>query len=66
MNKLIRGIGCFVLTCILFACPVCLTLLFALGKTQELGFITMILIGAVCLEFITLAVRLFYEYDTDD
>ena len=66
MNKLIRGIGCFVLTCIIFACPVCLTLLFALGKAGEYGFFTLILICLVGLEFITLAVQLFFEYDTDE
>lgn len=66
MNKLIRGIGCFVLTCLIFACPVCLTLLFTFEKTQEHGFITMILIGSVCLEFVTLVVQLFVEYDSDE
>ena len=65
MNKLIRGIGCFVLTCIIFAFPVCLTLLFALGKSQEYIFFTLILICLVGIEFITLAVQLFLEYDSD-
>jgi len=65
MNKLIRGIGCFVLTCIIFACPICLTLLFAFGKSQEYGFFTILLICLVGVEFIMLAVRLFFEYDTE-
>ena len=63
MNKLIRGIGCFVLTCIIFACPVCLTLLFALGKTQDYGFFTMVLILLVGFEFIYLIFWLFFDKD---
>ena len=59
MNKLIRGIGCFVLTCVAFACPICLTLLFAFGKVAEYGFITTILLFSVITEFVLMATWLF-------
>ncbi len=65
MNKLIRGIGCFVLTCIAFACPICLTLLFALGKAGEYGLFTIILGFSTFIEFVCLATWLFWEYDED-
>lgn len=66
MNKLIRGIGSFVLACLLFACPICLTLIFAFGKTQEYGFFATILLCIVGLEFALLVLWLFFEYDTDE
>ena len=66
MNKLIRGIGCVVLTCIIMACPVCLTLLFALGKAGEYGLFTLILILLVAFEFMYVVIRLFFEYDKDE
>lgn len=65
MNKLIRGIGCFVLTCVAFACPICLTLLFAFGKAAEYGFITTILLFSTFIEFVLLATWLYWEYDED-
>ena len=36
MNQLIRAIGSFVVTCLIFACPVCLTLIFAFGKAKDM------------------------------
>ena len=65
MNKLIRGIGSIVLTCIIFACPICLTLMFAFGKAAEYGLITTILIFSTLFEFVCLATWLFTEYDED-
>ena len=65
MNKLIRGIGCFVLTCVIFACPICLTLLFALGKAVDHSFLTMILGFSTFIEFVLMATWLFFEYDED-
>lgn len=65
MNKLIRGIGCIILTCIIFACPICLTLLFALGKAAEYGFFTTLLIFSTFIEFVFMATWLFWEYDED-
>ena len=66
MNKLIRGIGCFVLTCIIFACPICLTLLFAFEKAAEYGLFTTILAFLTILEFIYVAIQLFFEYDKEN
>lgn len=66
MNKLIRGIGCFVLTCIIFACPICLTLLFALGVAADYAFFTLILIVLVILEFASLGFKLFFEYEDNE
>lgn len=65
MNKLIRGIGCFVLTCIIFACPICLTLLFALGKASEYALFTTILTFLTLAEFVYMATWLFWEYNED-
>ena len=65
MNKLIRGIGSVVLTCVIFASPICLTLLFAFGKAAEYGLITTILILSTLFEFTCLATWLFTEYDED-
>lgn len=65
MNKLIRGIGSIVLTCIAFACPICLTLLFALGKAGEYGLITTILLFSTFIEFVLLATWLYWEYNED-
>ena len=65
MNKLIRGIGSIVLTCVIFACPICLTLLFAFGKAAEYGLFTVILILSTLFEFTCLATWLFTEYDED-
>lgn len=65
MNKLIRGIGCFVLTCIAFACPICLTLLLAFGKAAEYGFISTILAFLTFAEFVLLTAWLYFEYDED-
>lgn len=65
MNKLIRGIGSIVLTCIAFACPICLTLLFALGKAGEYGLFTTILLFSTLIEFVCVATWLFTEYDED-
>jgi hypothetical protein len=65
MNKLIRGIGCFIITCIIFACPICLTLLFALGKAAEYGLFTTILAFSTILEFVYLVFQLFFKYDTE-
>ena len=65
MNKLIRGIGCFVLTCIIFACPICVTLLFALEKAAEYGLLTTILGFLTLLEFIYVVTWLYFEYDED-
>ena len=66
MNKLIRGIGCFVLTCIIFACPICLTLLFALGKASEYGLFTTILVLSTFFEFALMATWLFTEYEENE
>ena len=66
MNKVIRGIGSFVLACLLFACPICLALLVAFGKTQEYGFFAIILACVAGLEFIFVILWLFFEYDTDE
>jgi phosphoglycerol transferase MdoB-like AlkP superfamily enzyme len=66
MNKLIRGIGCFIITCIIFACPICLTLLFALGNAQKYGLFTTILILLTGFEFILMMFHLFFEYDKDE
>ena len=65
MNKLIRGIGSIVLTCVIFACPICLTLLFAFGKAAEYGLITTILVLSTLFEFALMATWLFTEYDED-
>lgn len=65
MNKLIRCIGCIVLTCVIFACPICLTLLFAFGKAAEYGFITTILVLSTLFEFALMATWLFTKYDED-
>ena len=65
MNKLIRGIGSIVLTCLAFACPICLTLLFAFGKAAEYGLITTILVLSTLFEFALMATWLFTEYDED-
>jgi hypothetical protein len=63
MNKLIRGVGCFVLTCVIFACPICLTLLCALGKTAEYVLLSTILALLTFAEFVLLVAWLYYEYD---
>lgn len=65
MNKLIRGIGCIVLTCVAFACPICLTLLLAFGKAAEYGFISTILAFLTLVEFVYVATWLFTESDED-
>lgn len=65
MNKLIRGIGSCVLTCVIFACPICLTLLFAFGKAAEYGFISTILAFSTIIEFVLMATWLYCEYDED-
>ena len=66
MNKLIRGIGSIVLTCIAFACPICLTLLFAFGKAAEYGLITTILVVSTYFEFILMATSLFCKYEENE
>ena len=66
MNKLIRGIGSVVLTCVIFACPICLTLLFAFGKAAEYGFITTILAVSTFFEFVLMATWLFFNYEEND
>lgn len=63
MNKLIRGIGSIVLTCVMFACPICLTLLFAFGKAAEYGLFTTILLFSTFAEFVLLTAWLYFEYD---
>lgn len=65
MNKLIRGIGSCVLTGVIFACPICLTLLFAFGKAAEYGLITTILLFSTIIEFILMATWLYFECDED-
>lgn len=66
MNKLIRGIGSIVLTCVIFACPICLTLLFAFGKAAEYGLITTILVLSTLFEFVLMATWLFTEYEENE
>lgn len=66
MNKLIRGIGCIVLTCVIFACPICLTLLFAFGKAAEYGLFTTILAFSTLAEFALMATWLFWEYEENE
>ena len=66
MNKLIRGIGSCVLTCVIFACPICLTLLFAFGKAAEYGLITTILVLSTLFEFVLMATWLFTEYEENE
>ena len=51
MNQLIRAIGSFVVACIIFACPVCLTLIFVFGKATEMPCITFLLFTIVAVEF---------------
>lgn len=55
MDTMIRVIGCFVLTCILFACPVCLTLILALpwdGNRDNIkSFAAMVLVIVCIAEF---------------
>lgn len=66
MNKLIRGIGCFVLTCIILACPICLTLIIAFGKGWDWVFLTFLLIMAVLCEFAYIAVSMYCKFDKPD
>lgn len=66
MNKLIRGVGSIILTCLAFACPICLTLLFALGKAAEYGLITTILVLSTFFEFALMATWLFTEYEENE
>ena len=66
MNKLIRGIGSCVLTGVIFACPICLTLLFAFGKAAEYGLITTILVLSTLFEFVLMATWLFTEYEENE
>lgn len=65
MNKLIRGIGSCVLTCVIFACPICFTLLLAFGKAAEHAVLTTTLGAATIGEFVLKAIWLFWEYDED-
>lgn len=56
MDTLIRLIGCFVLTCILFACPVCLTLIYALPwDGTSVGFDKIKSFAAVVLTIVCIA-----------
>ncbi len=66
MNKLIRVIGCIVLTCVIFACPICLTLLFAFGKAAEYVLITAILVLSTFFEFALMTTWLFIEYEENE
>lgn len=44
LNKIVRAIGSFVLTCILFACPICLALLIYIKHARIiLGFVLIII-----------------------
>ena len=63
MDKLIRCIGSFIITCVLFACPICLTLLFACDKASKYGLFTAILMVGVITEFATVAFTLYYTYE---
>ena len=52
MDTLIRLIGCFVLTCILFACPICLTLIFAFpwdGNSDNIKSFAAVVLTIVCI-----------------
>ena len=58
MNKIIRGIGCFVLSCLAFAIPICFTLL----VTYEggLSWVSIILALLMFAEFSLLYANLYF------
>ena len=65
MNKIIRALGSFLLTCIAFACPIGVTALFALGKAADAALITMLLLAVTIGEFISMATYLYCTFDED-
>ena len=65
MNKIIRGLGSFLLTCIAFACPIGVTTLFALGKAADVGLITMLLLAVTIGEFLSMVIYLYCTFDED-
>ena len=65
MNKVIRALGSFLLTCIAFACPIGVTALFALGKAADVGLITMLLLAGTVGEFLFMVTYLYCTFDED-
>ena len=65
MNKIIRALGSFLLTCLAFACPIGVTILFALGKAADKGLITTLLLAVTVGEFLFMVTYLYCTYDED-
>ena len=61
MNNIITGVGCFVVTCMLFACPIGLTLVCVYGKAWDLIFLTMALDAATVCEFLCTVITLYQK-----
>ena len=65
MKKIVNIIGSFVVTCVLFAIPICLTLLFTSGNAAEHGLIGLILVVALLSEFAIVVTLIYDKVDSD-
>lgn len=62
LNKLVRAIGCFIVTCIIFACPIGATLFI---QAKHANFLTFALTIASMLEF-AIVLFIIYSYSEEN
>lgn len=62
LNKLVRAIGSFIVTCILFACPIGATLLI---RANHINFLTFVLAIVFIIEF-TSVLYAIYSYSKEE
>ena len=66
MKKIVDIIGSFVVTCVLFAIPICLALMIANDKVEEMGIISGVMILAVINEFALVATLIYSKAIDED
>ncbi len=62
LNKIVRAIGSFILTCILFACPICLALLI---YTKHLPLLGLVLLLISIAEFFFVLFSIYFHSEED-